>query len=87
MDQLLKFELNPTVNESGKSSLLKLRETEKNVVAQRETYTKTIRKSAFSAPKTCFKTSQHSKVSPKLPNIPISFYLTFKTIYTSKVIL
>jgi len=35
MNQMSKFELNPTVNESGKSILLKLRISEKYVVAQR----------------------------------------------------
>jgi len=35
MNQMSKFELNPTVNESGKSILLKLRISEKYTVAQR----------------------------------------------------
>jgi len=35
MNHMSKFELNPTVNESGKSILLKLRIPEKYTVAQR----------------------------------------------------
>jgi len=35
MNQMSKFELNPTANESGKSILLKLRISEKYIVAQR----------------------------------------------------
>jgi len=35
MNEMSKFELNPTVNESGKSILLKLRISEKYTVAQR----------------------------------------------------
>jgi len=35
MNQMSKFELNPTVNVSGKSILLKLRISEKYTVAQR----------------------------------------------------
>ena len=35
MNQISKFELNPTVNESGKSILLKLHILEKDKVAQR----------------------------------------------------
>jgi len=34
MNQMSKFELNPTVNESGKSILLKLRISEKWALAQ-----------------------------------------------------
>jgi len=35
MKHMSKFELNPTVNESGKSILLKLRISEKYIVGQR----------------------------------------------------
>ena len=35
MNHMSKFELNPTVNESGKSILLKLRILEKYTIAQR----------------------------------------------------
>jgi len=35
MNHMSKFELNPTVNESGKSILLKLRISKKHTVAQR----------------------------------------------------
>jgi len=38
MNQMSKFELNPTVNESGKSILLKLRISEKYTVAQRPSH-------------------------------------------------
>jgi len=38
MNQMSKFELNPTVNESGKSILLKLCISEKYTVAQRPSH-------------------------------------------------